>query len=779
MRIASIRRLLNLSIVFLLINACATPIGRITESFWFCGEATAETRQADCTILEGSTLQYPYKYSGPVSPINYSEAAPNGWGQITNLNNNKKIRAKLNYGKITNLIYTLQDGSKFNGRVDSTTLKWLEGTLENSTSKFIGSFDANQNPKEGTKTYKIPNKELNTFGEFKGKFKSNGKASSSPIKGTYTFLNQNLCPSKIKFTGSFKGETNSGSGLIMDCSRKFTIQHPIAKILFTPSDLNNSASIAVDFLKNEDGIDFDSYNPVITDCNTQIASIASNENVLRISKKDNSVSNSKFTWNSPLSCSSYPTYTSGNTFLESTINRIAVIDGGKNQNKLEEFNFKIQNNLPSAFEGQLLIIKLINKNASRSIGSREEVESKYVSGQNQIYNTKYDTARARLSKAQTDLARAELREEERQRNTKCNEGDYLCALAYIVADYAADARNEYNSALKALENTPLYIFEDVYTEYSVEKLKINAEKSADLKVVFIDFDRNYFYEKSYPLSERKNFSIINSPIAETDINQTKLLSGTSSEKTADIWMTKDIKIENDVIQIFKDLIAFSPKQKINKSRMENFIKKLFESNNIQMNQLQVERSRKKDKKEYELEDSILVVSTLEGSGTGFYISKYHILTNEHVVEDSGFVELRNFAGNTFTGNVIASDISTDLALIRVPVSGLPLELESSCRVKRREEVFTVGHPKGFEYSTSRGIVSSIRVMNNPFYLATDKKKYIQIDASISSGNSGGPLFNSSDKVIGVNTMSREDGQNLNFSVHCSEVKSFLAKNKIQ
>ncbi|MCS5594347.1 MAG: S1C family serine protease [Porticoccaceae bacterium] len=107
---------------------------------------------------------------------------------------------------------------------------------------------------------------------------------------------------------------------------------------------------------------------------------------------------------------------------------------------------------------------------------------------------------------------------------------------------------------------------------------------------------------------------------------------------------------------------------------------------------------------------------------------------------------------------------------------MPLKLEDSCKVDRRESVFTIGHPEGFEYSTSRRIVSAIRGMRHPFYPESGIiKRYIQIDAAISPGNSGGPLFNSDQNVIGINTWGRTDGQNLNFAVHCSEIKTFLAK----
>ena len=137
-------------------------------------------------------------------------------------------------------------------------------------------------------------------------------------------------------------------------------------------------------------------------------------------------------------------------------------------------------------------------------------------------------------------------------------------------------------------------------------------------------------------------------------------------------------------------------------------------------------------KDYEIEDSILVIDTLDGMGTGFYISENFVISNQHVVEEANFVNLRTFSGEKFTGEVTASNISKDLALIKVPKKGIPLKFESNCAVNRRENVFTIGHPKGFEYSTSRGIVSSIRNISNPFYKAVGQNIYIQIDASISS-----------------------------------------------
>ena len=169
-----------------------------------------------------------------------------------------------------------------------------------------------------------------------------------------------------------------------------------------------------------------------------------------------------------------------------------------------------------------------------------------------------------------------------------------------------------------------------------------------------------------------------------------------------------------------------------------------------------------------------MVKQLSGFGTGFYVAENLVLTNQHVIEGSTYLDLETFSGETFSGRVVATDIATDLALLEVNNAGVPLKLQDSCEVNRRESVFTIGHPRGLKYSTSRGIVSAIRDMVHPFYPESGIiKRYIQTDAAISPGNSGGPLFNSDNYVIGINTWGRNDGQNLNFSVHCSEIKNFL------
>jgi S1-C subfamily serine protease len=149
-----------------------------------------------------------------------------------------------------------------------------------------------------------------------------------------------------------------------------------------------------------------------------------------------------------------------------------------------------------------------------------------------------------------------------------------------------------------------------------------------------------------------------------------------------------------------------------------------------------------------------------GQGSGFVIdSDGHIVTNDHVVEGSDSVTVRFWNGDTYKAEVVGKDPSTDLAVIKVdaPDSVLhPVALGDSSAVQVGDTVFALGSPFGLEESFTGGIVSAvhrqIKAING--FNINDS---IQTDAAINHGNSGGPLINSSGKVIGVNAQIRSDG----------------------
>ena len=178
---------------------------------------------------------------------------------------------------------------------------------------------------------------------------------------------------------------------------------------------------------------------------------------------------------------------------------------------------------------------------------------------------------------------------------------------------------------------------------------------------------------------------------------------------------------------------------------------------------------------YDYEESVVIIEDLQGGlGTGFYVRDELIITNQHVVGDRKYLTIKNKEGESFIGQVLKTDLGSDLAVLTTTQSGKPLELKPGCSVKKGEVVTTIGHPSGYEYSLTKGIISSVRTMDNPFIPGAGKIEYIQIDAPINPGNSGGPLIDSNGYVVGVNTWGAR-GDNLGFSIHCSEVEEFLKK----
>jgi Do/DeqQ family serine protease len=141
-------------------------------------------------------------------------------------------------------------------------------------------------------------------------------------------------------------------------------------------------------------------------------------------------------------------------------------------------------------------------------------------------------------------------------------------------------------------------------------------------------------------------------------------------------------------------------------------------------------------------------------GSGFVLDKQgHIVTNFHVVEGAQQVEVSFSNQKTYKANVVGTDPSTDLAVLRVDVSSralTPLMLADSDKVTVGDAVVAIGNPFGLDRTATAGIVSALqRLVTAPNGQTIDH--VIQTDAPINSGNSGGPLLNAEGEVIGVNS----------------------------
>lgn len=143
----------------------------------------------------------------------------------------------------------------------------------------------------------------------------------------------------------------------------------------------------------------------------------------------------------------------------------------------------------------------------------------------------------------------------------------------------------------------------------------------------------------------------------------------------------------------------------------------------------------------------------EGQGSGFIIDKDgHILTNYHVIAEARQIEVTLHNRKKYRASVVGTDPNHDLAVVQIKAPELiPMTLGDSRTLQVGQKVYAIGNPFGLSGTLTRGIVSSIRPVQEPNGGA-EIDEAIQTDAAINPGNSGGPLLNWHGEVIGINTM---------------------------
>jgi serine protease Do len=171
-------------------------------------------------------------------------------------------------------------------------------------------------------------------------------------------------------------------------------------------------------------------------------------------------------------------------------------------------------------------------------------------------------------------------------------------------------------------------------------------------------------------------------------------------------------------------------------------------------------------------------SPRRGTGTGFIIdAEGHILTNHHVIDGAERITVKLADGRSLRASVVGSDPDTDIALIRVdaPV-GLPsATLGNSDQLRVGEWVVAIGNPLAYEHTVTVGVVSFIG--RKLFDSSLDN--YIQTDAAISFGNSGGPLINARGEIIGINAAVSRQANNIGFAIPINQARAILPQLKAQ
>jgi len=167
--------------------------------------------------------------------------------------------------------------------------------------------------------------------------------------------------------------------------------------------------------------------------------------------------------------------------------------------------------------------------------------------------------------------------------------------------------------------------------------------------------------------------------------------------------------------------------------------------------------------------SVVTVKTDVGQGTGFIIhEKGYVITNAHVLSGGTKLLVQDYEQNNFETALIGYHSEFDIALLKIEGDFEKLELDNSNQVQIGEKVIAIGNPLGLQFSVSEGIVSGIHRIG-----MNSVEAYIQTDAALNPGNSGGPLINKQGKVIGINNFKISGGESLGFALESNYIQNIV------
>lgn len=167
-------------------------------------------------------------------------------------------------------------------------------------------------------------------------------------------------------------------------------------------------------------------------------------------------------------------------------------------------------------------------------------------------------------------------------------------------------------------------------------------------------------------------------------------------------------------------------------------------------------------------ESVFVIETDIAIGSGFAVSENEIVTNAHVISDARMIRVITYSGDSLPTSVVDYDEDLDLAVLYVAdgsFSALPIASLDATRVG--DDVYAIGAPKSMAYTLTKGIVSSKdRVIRG--------RQYIQIDAAVNEGNSGGPLLDANGNVLGVITLKLTDAEGIGLAIPITVVLDWMS-----
>jgi len=428
----------------------------------------------------------------------------------------------------------------------------------------------------------------------------------------------------------------------------------------------------------------------------------------------------------------------------------------------------------------IFITDLTAAKIQREFKAKKEIKSRMQTGTRDDPNPDYVIAQSEYQKAMSNLQRAQIS----SAMPKSCYGWGCLAQALAEGIDVGVSRDNVDKAAAKLSNTPRTLSMPVYSEYAYQSVDINAAKLAHVDYYVFDIKKKKIYKNNFQLKDHERFTVSYN-VHDNDPDKASILRNNQSEADVAAWEKKSVSVSLSAL--------FNPEnQKTattqNLTTFESFLKTLGSQTYSSASPTyarsgetkQTAGELKHSSASYRAQtiaderfDSIVIIKSGKSLGTGFYVTPDLVLTAYHVVDRGSLVEMTFYDGTKTYGKLVDHDIRLDLALIKAQTAGKPLKIHTG-PIKLGETVEAIGHPKNYEFTITRGVISAVRKQKGAVIGSQSMVEFIQTDTPISPGNSGGPLL-LKDVVIGVNDWIRVDkgSQNLNFSVSYNEIRDYL------
>ena len=419
----------------------------------------------------------------------------------------------------------------------------------------------------------------------------------------------------------------------------------------------------------------------------------------------------------------------------------------------------------------LVLLDIAMARNDRKIATPETITSKYQSSTMTIPNPDYPLAQAALQQMQLNLQ--SVRQQAAINAATCQG---LGCVVIAIANNAVMKRAAGNvqQAFENLRATPETLEKPVYTPYQFSKTALEAAKIGTVNYYVVDRVAQSYVGGTFDIREAKSFKVCYG-LRDEDPDKRQYLRQSVSEDEVVGFEQAPI-----VVPLSKILNEIGQQQAKPVPTLSSLHNEVLADRNKMLATARAKSYTVTPQRDPRF-DSVVVVFQPGGAyGSGFFVKDDVVLTNYHVVKDSKFVEMKMHDGQETFGKVVGQDVRLDLALIKVQARGVPVKIYMEQNLDLGATVEGIGHPRGFEFSITRGVVSGLREMASEYAPGGRKVRYIQTDAAVNPGNSGGPLF-LGDKVIGVTSQKvvAKDVSGLNFAVHYGEVIEFLEANGFQ